>query len=683
MAKVSVIISTYNREKYLPESVQSVLNQTFRDFELIVIDDGSIDDTKNIVINFSKMCPDKIKYFNQEHKGQAAALNRGIKEAKGEYVAFLDSDDIWLPNKLEVYLNYFNSNYEIALIGSRMGVIDDQGKKIDKLKPMSSPGSDFKSLIERGGCSTSSLMVRKIILENLSFNEQLRKHTDLDICLKVSDQYKIQTLDQVLALYREHDESTTSNKISSYQGQIEFWLDVISRYKLNIDVKFCRKKISYLYYLLGREYSIIKDYKNSVKNIASGLKYNLFLGKEFWKKGDLEGLKFIKLIKPDVLFFVNIFKSMFLVDNNRNEVRILFYESSSGFGGSSRAVSYIIDYLDYNKFHPFLVIKNYGPQFDKIKKVVPIKLKSYRGHLNIISEVLNLLRLITSKKISIVHINTNISTGIPAILAAKLTGVFSVCHIRETRALIKRERIFSHLVDKFIILNKDALLIYNRDIKKDKLSIIYDGLDLEEFKDVESNFRQEFNLDSHPIVAVLGRIVEGKGQKEFVLACREAIRIIPRAKFLIIGEAKGAEDAYYNDLIELVYREGLDKNVIFTGWRNDIANVISSLDVLVLPSTTYKEGLPNSIIEAMALSKPVVATDIAGPSDIVADGETGFLVPAGDIKAMAEKIVYLLNNPDIAKRMGEVGRKRAQELFDIKKQVKKIEAIYEEVLSHR
>ena len=105
--KVSVIIPTYNRAKLIKRSILSVLNQTYQNFEIIVVDDGSADDTKSVVESFNNP---KIRYIRHDiNKGQSAARNTGIKNAKGKYIAFQDSDDEWLPEKLEKQMSCFES----------------------------------------------------------------------------------------------------------------------------------------------------------------------------------------------------------------------------------------------------------------------------------------------------------------------------------------------------------------------------------------------------------------------------------------------------------------------------------------------------------------------------------------------------------------------------------------------
>lgn len=245
--------------------------------------------------------------------------------------------------------------------------------------------------------------------------------------------------------------------------------------------------------------------------------------------------------------------------------------------------------------------------------------------------------------------------------------------------MIKREKVFAKWVDKFIVLNKFACEMYKKNIPEEKLYIIYDGVDLNDLLNSKAGcFRKEFNLDSCPIVGLVGRIVEGKGHKEFILSAKEILKIEPSVKFVIVGDSKGESDGYFQAVKRLVRENKLNENFIFTGWRDDVRNIILDLDILVQASTTFPEGLPNILLEAMALKKPIVATNIPGASEIVEDGKTGFLVPPGDTDAISSKIIYLLNHPDVGRVMGEKGLEKAEEKFDIKANVEKIEGlIYE------
>jgi len=383
----------------------------------------------------------------------------------------------------------------------------------------------------------------------------------------------------------------------------------------------------------------------------------------------------------------------------------LFFEPSSGFGGSGNSLFNLLKFLNQEKFKPLVVTLNDGPQFTKIKelgvKIIKLHAKEiepennegvltylklfYQGIFYLLPLTLKLLFIIKKYKIDLLHINTNIISGIPAILAGKMAGIPCICHIRQTRRPIKREKFFFRWIDKIILLNQKAKEIYLEDTQSNKLSLIYDGLDLEGFKPKNDRERitKEFNLNGSPCVGVLGRLVEGKGLDDFIKASALVLKEKPETKFFIVGSDPSEDKHLEKELKSLAQTLNLNGNLIFTGWRNDVSDLISSFDVLVQPSSSFPEGFGLTCIEAMALGKPVVATNIPGPQDIVVDGKTGFLVPAYAPTSLAEAILKLLNNPQLAKNMGEEGRERAEELFDIRKNVKKIEALYEEILKDR
>lgn len=128
--KVSVVMSVYNGEKYLPETIDSILNQTFKDFEFIIINDGSTDKTAKILTSYDDP---RIRIFNQENMGLTKSLNRAISLAKGEYIARMDADDISYPERLKKQVDYLNKNPDIGLVGSKYIRIDKRGRKIDEI----------------------------------------------------------------------------------------------------------------------------------------------------------------------------------------------------------------------------------------------------------------------------------------------------------------------------------------------------------------------------------------------------------------------------------------------------------------------------------------------------------------------------------------------------------------------
>ncbi len=186
--KVSVIIPTYNRAKVLPRAINSVLSQKHVFFELIIVDDGSTDETKNSLVQYGK----KIRYFYQDNKGVSAARNLGIKNSTGEYIAFLDSDDEWLPQKLKTQLDFFEANPDYLIcqteeIWIRGGVRVNPMKKHKKFG-----GWIFEKCLPLCVISPSAAMLHKKLFTEIGFfDESLPACEDYDLWLRIASRYKV------------------------------------------------------------------------------------------------------------------------------------------------------------------------------------------------------------------------------------------------------------------------------------------------------------------------------------------------------------------------------------------------------------------------------------------------------------------------------------------------------------
>lgn len=193
--KVSVIIPTYNRSEFIKKSVDSVIEQTFKDFELIIIDDGSKDKTSEIISGYKN----KVIYFYQENKGPAAARNKGIALSKGLYIAFLDSDDTWDKNKLQIQIRQMENNPEFPIshtqeIWYRNGKILNQ-KNIHKKYN----GYIFERCLPLCAVGMSTIVAKKEIFEKVGFfDESLPCCEDYDLWLRASIKYPFLLIDKPL-----------------------------------------------------------------------------------------------------------------------------------------------------------------------------------------------------------------------------------------------------------------------------------------------------------------------------------------------------------------------------------------------------------------------------------------------------------------------------------------------------
>ena len=202
--QVSVIIPTYNRAWVLEEAIDSVLAQDYTEFELIVVDDGSTDQTFDVLESYRN----DIKVLSQKNKGVSAARNRGIAEASGNFIAFLDSDDLWLSQKLSVQIDFFNQTPD-ALICQTEEVWIRNGFRVNPKKRHKKPsGMIFKPSLRLCLVSPSAVMIRRHLLDRVGrFDETLPACEDYDLWLRISCRFPIHLIDTPLIIKRGgHDD---------------------------------------------------------------------------------------------------------------------------------------------------------------------------------------------------------------------------------------------------------------------------------------------------------------------------------------------------------------------------------------------------------------------------------------------------------------------------------------------
>jgi glycosyltransferase involved in cell wall biosynthesis len=201
MVKVSVIIPVYNGEKYIREAIDSVLNQSYKDFEVIVIDDGSKDNTLRIIKRYNR----KIRWKSQENKGQASAINEGIKMAKGEYIAYLDADDVCLSERLKIEAKYLDEHPNVGLVYSDFYQINSTGEIQRVIR--AHPHNSFL-LLQKNYIGRSTVMHRKECLDKVGlFAETISGDDDWDMWIRISEQFGVGHIEKPLVKYRVHGEN--------------------------------------------------------------------------------------------------------------------------------------------------------------------------------------------------------------------------------------------------------------------------------------------------------------------------------------------------------------------------------------------------------------------------------------------------------------------------------------------
>lgn len=240
---ISIIICTYNRADLLPKAVSSVLSQSYQDFELIIIDDASTDNTKDVIPDDSR-----IKYYrNEVNLGISKSRNRGVSLATGEYIAMLDSDDYWLDNnKLQKQLDIINQDNKIGLVGTGIILVDEQGNKIKEDIFATSDDLIRERILLKNQFAQSSVLFRKEAFSG--YDESLAVCEDLDLWLKIGKQFKLANLKEPLTAYLMHSGGISKES----KKRIALTTDkVINRYKKDYPNYFAAKIKSILRIILS------------------------------------------------------------------------------------------------------------------------------------------------------------------------------------------------------------------------------------------------------------------------------------------------------------------------------------------------------------------------------------------------------------------------------------------------
>lgn len=210
MPKISVVIPTYNAAQYVGEAIESVLNQTFKDYEIVVVDDGSTDNTEELLQKYV----DRIRYIKQKNGGEGAARNRGIREAHGEWVAFLDADDLWLPHKLKVQMEFVEQHPDVDFIYGDTSVFDSNRVLSKSVFSERQPheGRIIKNLLRENCVPILSVIARKKCFEKSGlFKEGMKYCTDYEMWLRFAKYFKFGYVNEVVASCRKHEKGVSQN----------------------------------------------------------------------------------------------------------------------------------------------------------------------------------------------------------------------------------------------------------------------------------------------------------------------------------------------------------------------------------------------------------------------------------------------------------------------------------------
>ncbi len=247
---MSVVIPTYNGVRYLAESIESALAQTYRPIEILVIDDGSTDgETRQVIESYG----DPVRYIRQENAGTAAARNTGVANAKGEFVALLDHDDLWVPEKLERQMPAFKGAPRLGVAYAAIEFFDaDSGRVTSHYFPGGK--LDFHALLGHQVLPIQTVIFRRSVLEEIGpFDITLRGTDDWDMGIRIAARYEIVGIPETLARVRLHKGQQGGNAQRMFQNAMRV-LDK-NRGTLHAGCRECRRAVAYSRHLLREDYA--------------------------------------------------------------------------------------------------------------------------------------------------------------------------------------------------------------------------------------------------------------------------------------------------------------------------------------------------------------------------------------------------------------------------------------------
>ena len=405
--------------------------------------------------------------------------------------------------------------------------------------------------------------------------------------------------------------------------------------------------------------------------------------------------------------------------------RILYVDHTAKMSGGEIALLNMLEYLDMTRFEPLVLLISDGPLREKLESarietcllpISPSVLETRKDALGprtllrlrdiVLSGryVFTLAKFMRERHIDLVHTNS-LKADILGGFAARLARIPLLWHIRDRidvdylpGPVVWLFRRLCHWLPNYVVANSQATLDTLQMKPQQRSSAVYSGVDLARPHIVvhdgvphqpilrpiiysgpySAGLEQIQPLSQRPVLGLVGRISSWKGQHIFLQAAALIKKRFPLVRIQIIGSAMFNEEAYEAEIRALTITLGLEESVEFLGFRVDVPELISGMTILVHASITA-EPFGQVIVEGMVAGKPVVATDGGGAQEIVLSEETGLLVPMNDVASMAESILFLLDNPDIAQEMGRRGRLRALEHFSIEQTARKIESVYDQI----
>jgi glycosyltransferase involved in cell wall biosynthesis len=710
IVRVSVIIPAYNCDRYIIRAVESVINQTYQDWEIIIVDDGSTDNIRQVLDPYY----DLIQYIYQENQGAAIARNRACELAKGEFLAFLDGDDFFLPEKLAKQIACFDADPSLDMVQNGWLIVDENGKDIYPVMPWEeAPKLDLKTLVLYKSVRPSAMMLRREWWERLGgFDPHFPPTEDLDFALRLALKgCKSVWLKEILTCYRQH----STNLMSGGSKMMKSMETVMEKFFARPDLpQYIRdlKRAERFKCLLWIAWRMYRDgyLPEMVESLEKSLHYTPFTGTETvfnWLE-TFRGVSKRYGYNFDTYALTNLQEWQDIVAiaaNNPYQFQpapssiswqqaghVLLYAEDHGVGGLAQfnhslmcklaADGYRVTSVQTQTSNPLITeqqqlgIEHIWLEFDTMKEFLRIAYnlgdaeKIYaqaQPDLIIFSDGWPIANF-AAKQVAI-------KQNIPYIVTLGYVDRTYKTFDRGDKIPYFDAVYYQYELAKAAVAVSQENLSLFRSLFKSPLEqgkVIYYGRPNSYFEppnlSTRQRLRQEQGIPEDAVVCfTAARLTPIKGY-QYQLQAIAKLKQLPiwsQIYFVWAGPGSTTHDNMEPELRENVAKLGISEQVKFLGQRWDIPDWLDASDIFILSSEA--EGMPLAVMEAMAKGLPVMATAVSGiPEEL---GDTGKLLPdpkidpEGTVKELVETIKIWAGNPELRRLAGQACKARAEELF--------------------
>ncbi|MEG3917818.1 glycosyltransferase [Microcoleus sp. T3_A4] len=709
---ISVIIPVYNGDRYIVQAVESTLGQTFTNLEIIVVDDGSTDRTQQVLQPYF----DRIRYIYQENQGVAAARNIACQLAQGEFLAFLDADDYFLPSKLEKQLACFDADPTLDMVQTGWLIVDETGREISAVKPWQQASKlDLESFILYKCVRPSAMMLHRKWWEKLDgFDAKFPLAEDLDFALRLALKgCKAVWLEETLTCYRQHNSNLMSIGFRVMKNIEIVMKKFFARPDLPQSIRQlqnperyqCLKWLAWRMYRDGHLAEMAQCLEESLqytpfsptKTVLNWLESFQMASEEYGENFDAYSLsKLAEWQEIIMMVMTNPPQSQqsYIPTHSKAQAHILLYNTDDpGVGGLAQYNHAILCQLALLGYRVTCVqTKHSSPLLERERELgIEHLWLDFSGHKDlqrVLRNTQDARELFASNQPDMIIFSDGwpfsnfaakqvvIEMGIPYMMVMGLVmpehATFAcgdvvpyvegvLYHCLQARALI---------VGAYEHLN---LLCQDFKLPKERGQVIYLGRSPKYFAPpnaaARQRLRQEINIPEDAIVCFTSaRLASIKGHRYQIEAIKQLQQspVWSKLYFVWAGTGEGSADNVEIELRETIKELGVSDRIKLIGQRWDILDWLDASDIFIL--TSLADAAPSlAVMEAMAKGLPVVATAVGGIPEGL--GDTGKLLPdpntdpEGTARKLAQTVESWAMNPELRHQIGQACKQRAEKVF--------------------